>query len=202
MILILFGFFVAGQQLLAEENWLCVEASSTRDGNVIQSCGIGRGPDENSARLRAFDNAKIEFDKVCESSDDCKGHEVTVKPERTSCSKAGQDFKCYRLIVFTISEREKVVPKREGQPYQFNSTNKNVDNRYPKVKVGMKKGELLKLFGPPMSIKSSFIKGRTIPFYMYIGEMCDYTKVCGVHVLNGKVISIHDFNPLNTDQLD
>jgi len=96
---------LAGTSALAED-WLCTEASSQRSGNVVRSCGIGLGNDENAARRDAFDNAKTEFSALCGASADCDGHAVNVYPERTNCTpQGGGGFKCYRLLVFTITEQ-------------------------------------------------------------------------------------------------
>lgn len=77
---------------VAAEQWICVEASSQKQGKVISACGIGMGKNENEARLNAFDNAKTEFQRVCLSSDDCK---MCLK-DKISCSVYGEDSKnCY-----------------------------------------------------------------------------------------------------------
>lgn len=96
--------FIVSMRASAKEDWICVEASSQRVGNTIQSCGIGVAGDEASARLKAFDSAKAEFDRLCAASDDCKGRKVTVDPRRTTCEPAGGGFKCYRMLSFIIAD--------------------------------------------------------------------------------------------------
>ncbi len=95
------GIAVLFAQNCRADDWLCTEEASQRDGNVIKACGVGLGFDENGARYQALENAKIEFDKVCNASSDCKGHEVVAEPTRTEC-REGELFKCYRLIQFKI----------------------------------------------------------------------------------------------------
>lgn len=86
----------------------------------MRSCGVGTGSDENAARRDAFENAKTEFTALCELSDDCRGREVSVVPERTSCeTSADGGFKCYRLLIFNIgtamASREP-LPRVETEP--------------------------------------------------------------------------------------
>ena len=96
------GMALAAQLAFADDSWFCKEVSSQRAGNVIKSCGVGNGSDENAARAAAFENAKKEFGSVCTLSTDCRGRAISVTPERTTCEKEGAGYKCYRLIVFTI----------------------------------------------------------------------------------------------------
>lgn len=141
--------FLLADNSFAKSEWLCTEASSQRRGDSIYSCGIGSGKDENEARLNAFDNSKKEFNRICDSSDDCKGHEISVNPERTACEKGTNTFKCYRLIVFTINEKAKngtaKSPSAEtnivlkDQPDKFESFEYSSIETLPKVKRGMKK---------------------------------------------------------------
>lgn len=84
-------------------DWLCHEEASQRQGDEILACGIGIGPDENSARIQALDNASLEFNKLCNVSDDCRGKKVAATPKRTQCSQDGKTFKCYRLVSFAVS---------------------------------------------------------------------------------------------------
>ncbi len=52
----------------------------------------------------AFENSKIEFDRVCAASDDCRNYKVQADPKRTMCKKTPDGFRCHRLINFEISE--------------------------------------------------------------------------------------------------
>ena len=85
--------------------WLCEEEASQREGNTIKSCGIGQAKTEAEARDMALDNAKKEFDKICNASVDCAGHETIADPRRTSCSLKGNTYTCHRLIAFEISSK-------------------------------------------------------------------------------------------------
>lgn len=99
----------------SDDLWLCKEESSVRSANTIGSCGVGTGEDENAARASAFENAKAEFTRICDLSADCKGHELSVMPKRTTCQEAPEKkgrerFKCYRLIEFTVVSEKTAVP--------------------------------------------------------------------------------------------
>jgi hypothetical protein len=100
------------QTAQASDSWLCKEASSKRVGSDLYSCGVAQSETENEARTEAFQNAQREFEMVCNISQDCKGHQVSIEPKRMTCdqSKDGS-YKCYRLIVFTILEDMKSDPE-------------------------------------------------------------------------------------------
>jgi hypothetical protein len=121
------------------EGWLCTEAASQRSGDVIRSCGVGYGSDENAARRDAFDNARIEFGALCDTSDDCRGREVSVTPERTSCEPtADGGYKCYRLLVFTLgsgkSDREPFLPLA-SEPLAAPPSPRRVERLLPRAPV-------------------------------------------------------------------
>ena len=97
-------------------DWLCTEESSQRSGNEVQSCGVGIAATEDQARIKAFDNARIEFNRICQASDDCRGHQVSVKPRRTSCAANDQGIKCYRLLEFTINQDRPNPPQVKSTP--------------------------------------------------------------------------------------
>ena len=91
---------------LANSNWICTEASSLRNQNIILSCGIGIGLTEADARQQAFERAHQEFQQICDSSDDCRDHQVNVAPKRTTCEAIGNEnkaYKCYRALEFHIA---------------------------------------------------------------------------------------------------
>lgn len=154
---------------LLATDWLCTEEASQRTGSLIRACGIGQGADENEARLKAFDAAKTEFGKVCEASDDCKGHQVSVEPARTACEKTPAGVKCYRLIVFTIGEAGGspaqtmpgvVVHSIDGVPVTsspdkaetFAPFTYGQIAKLPKIRKGMTKAALLKAVGAPVRV--------------------------------------------------
>lgn len=88
---------------MASEDWLCKDEASQRIGNVIKACGIGMGTDEARARSESFEQARFEFSKICNASDDCHWHKVSVIPGRTTCEKADDVYTCYRLVNFMVS---------------------------------------------------------------------------------------------------
>lgn len=184
----------------AKDSWLCTEASSQRFGQDIHSCGIGLGKDEAEARLKAFDSAKAEFNKVCDSSDDCKGHEITVDPKRTTCEQTGTGFKCYRMIVFSI--RDSLKP-------QYEPTNKaelhdrSLVHNAPILKKGMSKQDLFASFGTPQQVVHAHaLGGNDYLQIFYRGRpFCDSGGSCYVIVEDNKVQSYEHFNPEFTDDM-
>lgn len=204
----------------ADPIWLCREESSQRQENAIKACGIGTGKDENAARLNAFDNSKTEFLRICKSSDDCRDHEITIEPKRTSCEQEDGGYKCYRLIVFTIAAavrgsglggaaesdqkvggrvRSQLTMKDKPdvfQPFVYESIKDN-----PKVRRGMTKKEFLAAFGAPSSVSDSTSYGeqRTLQMF-YRGKMCVYTS-CYVIVLGDRVTAYSDFKPIYSEDL-
>lgn len=121
--LIMLGIF-ATTSAFSGPGWLCEEVASQRKGNSIYACGIGSGADETTARTQAFDNARAEFNQVCEASDDCRGRQVSVSPERTSCKKENANIKCYRLVVFQIGDptQKKQLGEIVDQPMVVSGT--------------------------------------------------------------------------------
>ena len=139
------------------DSWLCTEESSQRSGNIINACGIGLGSEENTARLKALDNAKLEFKRLCEVSSDCAGRMISVQPQRTTCETEGAGYKCYRLLAFTIGNTSNDSRRVGRHP---SSTNENAEfepfiygqtaqAHFPKVYVGQSKSDFLELFGKP-----------------------------------------------------
>lgn len=104
----LLWLFSATSAWAEDTDWFCTEVASQRSGGEVRSCGVGTGADENAARRAAFDNAKAEFSALCQASADCRGKAVNVTPERTSCEDEGDGFKCYRLLVFSITEDDAI----------------------------------------------------------------------------------------------
>lgn len=207
----------------ANEQWICTEASSQRQGNDILACGIGLGKTENDARLNAFDNAKTEFQRICSSSDDCKNHSITAEPKRTTCDadKNGK-IKCYRMIDFTIgskvsSSNNTQVQNLKDQPEKFEPFSYEQTLSYPKVSRGMLKKDLLDKFGIAESVNDVSGNGSGLEI-IFKGKMClrddNYCSVygedskeclnhtlCSVFVKNGKVIGWTKFKPVYTVDL-
>lgn len=89
----------------AETPWLCSEEASQKEDNVIRACGLASDPEESKARSQAFDEAKAEFNRVCQMSADCQGRKVNVKPLRTECERSKGLYNCRRLVAFTIDQK-------------------------------------------------------------------------------------------------
>jgi hypothetical protein len=231
---ILFAFFGS---VSFGSDWLCQEEASQRHDNEIYSCGIGTGDDENSARLNAFDNAKKEFQKICELSDDCNGRQISVWPQRTACEKKGRKYQCHRLVVFGVQSATKVVlnppvgiaatQPSESQPLKAFSAStptarpsqsppvkppspslKEPDENFkpfryrqishlPKLRLGMTKEEVLKIFGKPQT-KMQRLNGFSLVFE---GKMCAL-GICFVNFdSSGRVTGHDNFNLDYTEDL-
>lgn len=160
-------------------DWLCQEEASQRQGALIQACGVGSGQDEDEARTRAFENAQAEFERLCEASDDCRGHRVRVAPARTSCEAHGETMQCYRLLIFQIGplgprgHLGKQISKRRDPIRPFSS--EELAN-FPKVGFGMTKAQVLKAFGTPASAHQTLED----TWFMYRGPMCPDPMWCSI----------------------
>lgn len=88
----------------ADEDWYCMTDGGKRDGNTIQSCGVGESVGETAARRIALKSAFEEYETICEVSADCHGKKVIAEPKRMTCKAMnnGAYYKCYRLVVFTL----------------------------------------------------------------------------------------------------
>jgi hypothetical protein len=117
MKIIKFYLFLLVVSLLAHaataDEWFCSTQSSARDGNEIKACGVSVKTDEAKARDAAFDNSNIEARKICQGSNDCRHHKVTIIPQRTECKKViGEHsdgrrelaYKCTRLVSYLIGD--------------------------------------------------------------------------------------------------
>jgi hypothetical protein len=132
-------------------DWLCTEESSQRRGDAIYACGIGAGKTESAARAAAFASAKAEFDRVCSSSDDCRGHKVSAEPRRTECREE-QGFKCYRLVAYTIAPSAHELEARAQATGVF-------------ITEGMPRRELVAFMGMPDIVAESYSPGRDLFLY-------------------------------------
>ena len=201
---------IVSSESIAADSWLCTEASSQRHGDSILACGIGNGKDENTARLTGFDNSKIEFDRICKSSDDCRNHNITVQPERTSCEKENGTYKCYRLIVFTIGPVAETTGnyssknlKTNDSPDKFEPFVYEKTLQYPKVKRGMAKKDLLAQFGVPVStVDIHFPDWSDGLDFRYKGKMCVDDYVCHVKVRKDEVHDWSDIKPIYSGDLE
>lgn len=104
-IFLLMGINLLGDSAAFGTDWICREAASVRNGNVLLVCGVGVAEKEQDARIEALRNATKEFKELCLQSDDCKNHESTVEPMRTDCEKVGGTYKCYRAFSYQITNK-------------------------------------------------------------------------------------------------
>src|SRR5713101_740046 len=103
-------------------DWLCTQEASQRRGDSILACGIGIGRDENSARSAAFENAKAEFMRLCNLSEDCRWHKFNVTPSRTDCEEKDGLISCQRLLSFEIQQSTGVQIASNVPMHSFAST--------------------------------------------------------------------------------
>jgi hypothetical protein len=213
-LLLLFLLWLPSRVFAAEAQWLCTEESSQRQGNVVLSCGVALGDEENEARSKAFDNARAEFKKVCDASFDCRGHETTVTPKRTSCDEiAGKTaqietkYRCYRLLAFTIGKPigSAAVPVLYDNPDNFQTFSYSQISRLPKIRPGMSKADVVGLFGAPENVDHVNLDRQ---IFFYKGKMCsDHFKngyrsgTCGVIFDNSSVSGIENFSFKYTEDL-
>lgn len=168
---------------LASEHWLCKEATSLRRGNDIEACGVATNADLSIAKNLAFDNAKSEFNKVCGNSADCYGHQISVNPKRTTCDTFNGAYTCYRLLEFNIGK----IKTRLASTFQ--SYEPEQDAQLPKIRRGMAKADVLKIFGAPQSIYVEDIIGNYTQLIYTSDDICQGGMGCGIIIENGIVAS-------------
>src|SRR5690606_4370000 len=103
LVLAVVSFFT----ISAHSEWLCREASSIRNGNTIEACGVGYDLDLQASKNQARESAISEFDRICSNDSFCNHHEVNVHPKRTECVRESSHFRCFRAIDFEITGRKK-----------------------------------------------------------------------------------------------
>lgn len=115
MLIKIFMLFILSSH--AAGSWLCREAASLRNGDVINACGVGEGSNENEARSSARNAAFEELDSVCSRTPDCANFDYVITPLRTDCEKTATGYKCYRGIEATITKvrRDPSVPRDHGK---------------------------------------------------------------------------------------
>lgn len=98
---------------LSRADWYCEKVASERQGNIINSCGIGSSTSEDEARKDALRNAYKELDLICANSVDCENFELSINPLRTECHKESDQYICHRGIQAKITDtpRDKEVPR-------------------------------------------------------------------------------------------
>jgi len=90
--------------------WFCKEVASERNGNTINSCGVGTGATEADARKNALQMAYEEGDTICRPSIDCNPYEWVVTPLRNECKPFDGGYRCYRGITITITDKNRDNP--------------------------------------------------------------------------------------------
>jgi hypothetical protein len=102
--------FLAFKACAAEEKWFCTDDQAMKSGNTLMICGVGTAYDEGHARQRALENSMQEFQAMCNASADCRGHQISIEPKRSTCLESAkkwhamwENYTCHRLIVFTIN---------------------------------------------------------------------------------------------------
>lgn len=183
----------------ASDNWFCSEASSQRVGNEIQACGTGISPDESEARLRAFDNAKEEFERICEASADCQGHRAIADPRRTTCETEQSVFHCRRLVAFTIESAPGDAEATASAASGSVPIRKPASVQLPKIEKGLSKSEVLSRFGDPVSAQE--VDARNLILYYRNPSFCTGAP-CTVVLFDNHVDHYFGFSMSNTYALD
>lgn len=168
----------------ASENWFCTTQSSKIQGSSILACGIGSAATEDEARLKAFDAAKSEFNRICQASDDCIVRAVTIDPMRTTCDKVDGSFQCHRLVSFVLGEANNSKPKAALTK---------------KIRKGMSKEDFLAIWGIPSRV--SDIPGSNLKSLYYYGNPKCANVGCSVYISDGKIDSYSDIDPKYIDML-
>lgn len=191
VILIMF----VGNSALAGENWLCKEATSVRRGSDIEACGVATSADLNVAKNMAFDNAKSEFNKICGSSEDCYGRDISVNPKRTTCDTFNGAYTCYRLLEFNIGKVKTQLATT------FKAYEPEQDAQLPKIYKGMRKTDVLKIFGAPYSVVVDDIIEHETQLIYTSDIICQGGMGCGIIIKDGKVISYANIKYQYTNDL-
>lgn len=88
----------------ASDQWLCSTQSSHINGDEIQVCGMGRGMNEETARMAALEDAKLEFQELCSMGSNCEGKRWSVDPGRTTCNPETDHYICFRLFTYILTK--------------------------------------------------------------------------------------------------
>lgn len=124
----------------AHAGWYCDKVASewTDPGKILKACGIGKGEDENTARLSAYNNARKEFDLVCNKDTSCANKVINIDPQRTECTSGDRGFTCHRLFFYHVTDEDREttpqVDKKDFEPKVINNYN-NVYNNYITIKT-------------------------------------------------------------------
>lgn len=191
-------------------DWYCTDVASEKKGSAIWVCGIGQGQNEDVARTEAFNNARKEYMNICSISSDCQGRSVTVNPMRTSCEVNDGQVTCHRLIVFEITASKGSIEAVQDRPMVFKPFEYKQIEQFPKIKEGMKKSDVLKYFGEPMSVKQSYLLSTPVIDTIIISYSCKKVNFCAIYrdfaivIINqktDKVVSFSGFDYKYTELL-
>ncbi|MDH5232062.1 MAG: hypothetical protein OEZ58_08235 [Gammaproteobacteria bacterium] len=99
----IFFLLLSTSSVIFADEWTCTEIASKKEGNNFLVCGVATAETEGEAREQALLRAKREFELICESSSDCKDHEINIEPLRNSCEtlESGKT-KCLRALRYTV----------------------------------------------------------------------------------------------------
>lgn len=94
---------------LTHASWYCDQVASAwvEEGKILATCGSGTAENEASAKIKAFENANEEFQKVCGKQTGCGTKVVNIDPQRSDCKNTDKGFSCRRLFYFHITDKNK-----------------------------------------------------------------------------------------------
>jgi hypothetical protein len=100
---------LASLEVAHAEGWYCdmVASEWMEKGKILRACGIGKGSDENTARLDAFNNARKEFDVICNKDTTCSNKVINIDPQRSDCNPTDGGFTCNRLFHYYVTDEER-----------------------------------------------------------------------------------------------
>jgi hypothetical protein len=105
----LFILLLLVPSLTEASGWYCDQVASAwvAEGKILATCGSGRGDDESKAKIKAFEDANEEFQKVCGKNTSCGSKMVNIDPQRSDCKSNDGKVHCKRLFYFHITEKSK-----------------------------------------------------------------------------------------------
>lgn len=164
----------------AGDQWLCTEESSILRGSSIYACGVATSKDEALARAEAYEESYREFSRITGKQP------ISVQPQRTSCTRSIEGYKCYRLVVYSIQPEE---------PIDISLPENNPPPPAPaKIYVGMSRKDLFFVLGDPKSYNKVSFTG--VSDARYRGDMCVYaSQGCNVFIKNDMVQDIQSVKP-------
>lgn len=93
-------------QIAQADDWFCKTQHAKKEGNIYWVCGTGMGLQfsPETGRFSAFSDAQRNFEALCNSSNDCKGHKININPKRTECVPDPNSYieTCYQMVEVTV----------------------------------------------------------------------------------------------------